>query len=379
MPGSPVSAFVFNTTNSSSQVAVFYVAVNSTIQGITGEVGNSTSYYKGVADQWATHPVSGLNLTVSNSMFILACPPDSANSNSTLILYFASPGQGLRKFGWWATGSQWQSKELSDIPDLAPSAQVACQTFDAGDVLWASNGQGQVEQWWRSANESKNTWTRGMFLINSTTLSITNALLYSQAFQFLSTPSLTLAYALSPLRPRPGTTSSYKTTLPTSSATTSPAHPPTPQSPIAPSFTRLPCLALASQPYFHPPPHATTTRCFTRIPGPQARKSGTDRSTPSHATRIRVAVTCPAHLRGVSADLGGRQWARDSLALGGRAVVMMTVVTMGATEVMEVMVVEAAEVMVVAVAAAVEVKGRECEVFVPFDTAAYHTMQLTVP
>jgi hypothetical protein len=57
---------------------------------------------------------------------------------------------------------------------------------------------------------------------------------------------------------------------------------------------------------------------------------------------------------------------------------MMTVVTMGATEVM---VVEAAEAMVVAVAVAVavEVKGRECEFFVPFGTAAYHTMQLTVP
>jgi hypothetical protein len=184
MPGSPVSAFVFNATNSSSQVAVFYVAANSTIQGVTGQVGNSTSYYKGGADQWATHPVSSLNLTVSDSMFILACPPDSANSNSTLILYFASSGQGLRKFGWWATGSQWQSKELNDIPDLAPSAQVACQTFDTGDVLWASNGQGQVEQWWRSANESNNTWTRGMFLIDSITIPTTLSLTHS------STPRL---------------------------------------------------------------------------------------------------------------------------------------------------------------------------------------------
>jgi len=183
---SPVSTFVFNATNSSPQVAVFYVAADSTIKGITGQVGNSTSYSNGVADQWFAHPVNSLNLTVSDSMFILACPPDSANSNSTLILYFASPGQGLRKFGWWvswAPGWQWQSKELNDMPDLAPSAQVACQTFDTGDVLWASNGQGQVEQWWRSANESNNTWTRGMFLINFTTitatLSITNALLYS--------------------------------------------------------------------------------------------------------------------------------------------------------------------------------------------------------
>jgi len=380
MPGSPVSAFVFNATNSSSQVAVFYVAANSTIQGITGQVGNSTSYYRGVADQWTTHPVSSLNLTVSYSMFILACPPDSANSNSTLILYFASPGQGLRKLGWWATGSQWQSKELTDIPDLAPSAQVACQTFDTGDVLWASNGQGQVEQWWRSANESNNTWTRGMFLINSTTiattLSITNALLYSQAFQFPSTPWLTLAYALSPLRSRPGTTSSYKTTLPTSSATTSPAHSPTPQSPIAPSFTRLPCLALASQPYSHLPPHVTTTRCFTRTPGPQAPRSGTDRSTPSHATRIRVAVTCPAHLRGVSADLQGRQWARDSMALESRAAIMAR----GCRQVslLEEEAEEAEEEVVVVVVAA-EVKGRECEIFLPFNTAAYHTMQLTVP
>lgn len=142
---------------------MFYVASNSTIQGITGRVGDSVSYYEGVADQWATHPVGNLNLTVSDNMFIRACPPDSANLNSTLILYFSSPGQGLRKFGWWATGSRWQSKELNDIPDVASSAQLACQTFDAGDVLWVSNGQGQVEQWWRSANEDKNTWTQGIF------------------------------------------------------------------------------------------------------------------------------------------------------------------------------------------------------------------------
>jgi hypothetical protein len=149
---------------------VFYVAANSTIQGITGKVGDSVSYYEGVADQWATHPVGNLNLKVSDAMFIRACPPDSANSNSTLILYFDSPGQGLRKFGWWATGSKWQSKELNDIPNVALSAQVACQTFDTGDILWASNGQGQVEQWWRSANRTKNTWTRGIFLTNSVTI-----------------------------------------------------------------------------------------------------------------------------------------------------------------------------------------------------------------
>jgi hypothetical protein len=60
----------------------------------------------------------------------------------------------------------------------------------------------------------------------------------------------------------------------------------------------------------------------------------------------------------------------------GRAVVAMTVVTMGVMEVMEVMEVMVAEVAEVAEAM---VKGRECEIFVPFDTAAYHTMQLTVP
>lgn len=168
MPGSPVSAFVFNATNSSSQVAVFYIAANSTIQGITGQVGNSTSYYQGVADQWVPHPVGNLNLTVSDAMFIQACPPDSTNPSSTLILYFNSPGQRLRKLGWWQTGSQWQSRELDDIPDLAPSSQIACHTFDSGDVLWASNGKGQVEQWWRSANESNNTWTRGMLCLSST-------------------------------------------------------------------------------------------------------------------------------------------------------------------------------------------------------------------
>lgn len=148
---------------------MFYVAANSTIQGITGQVGDSVSYYEGVEDQWVTHPVGSLNLTVSDVMFIRVCPPDSANSNSTLILYFTSPGQGLRKLGWWATGSQWQSKELYDIPNVAPSTQVACQTFDTGDVLWASS-QGQVEQWWRSANGSNNTWTQGIVLTKSVTI-----------------------------------------------------------------------------------------------------------------------------------------------------------------------------------------------------------------
>lgn len=141
---------------------MFYVTANSTIQGITGQVGDSLSYYEGAADQWAAHPIGGLNLTVSDTMFLRACPPDSANANSTLILFFDSPDRGLRKLGWWATGSQWQSKELTDMPTVAPSAQVTCQTFDTGDILWASNGQGQVQQWWRPSNVSNSTWTRGM-------------------------------------------------------------------------------------------------------------------------------------------------------------------------------------------------------------------------
>jgi hypothetical protein len=51
-------------------------------------------------------------------------------------------------------------------------------------------------------------------------------------------------------------------------------------------------------------------------------------------------------------------------------VVVMKVVTMGAM---------VAEVMVAVVAVVAEVKGKECESFVLFDTAAYHTVQLTVP
>jgi hypothetical protein len=121
-------------------------------------------------DQWTPHPIGGLNLTVSDTLFIKACPADTAHPNATVIFYFDSPFHGLTKIGWWlVNGSLWQSQELQDLPPAGPSTNLACETFaGTGDVLWLSTVQGQVQQWWRSANASNGTWTHGKFHFFST-------------------------------------------------------------------------------------------------------------------------------------------------------------------------------------------------------------------
>jgi len=133
------------------------------LRGIHGDPVNPS------AAIFQEHPVSSLNLSVSDNMFLRSCVvvdyttySYTNTSSDNVWLYFQDEKGVMRRFVFTGLSSP-RGEEMADLPELGSARELECQFAGGVETLWLADEASHLTSFYRSENTTWD-WVKGLKL-----------------------------------------------------------------------------------------------------------------------------------------------------------------------------------------------------------------------